>query len=100
MSGKVTLCPDVLNFNKMYYLLYKCKILKLLSAAVKLHILSLIQSTSVIPASVIMDFGYNGSFFHSPAVSLCFIIVTTLVTPACYISDLQSHRISPTFPNS
>jgi hypothetical protein len=48
---------------------------------------------------VITDFGYNGSFFHSPAVSLCFMIVTTWVTRVSYISDLRSHRISPTFLN-
>jgi hypothetical protein len=54
-----------------------------------------IQSTSVI-----RDFGNNKSFFHSPAVSLCFVIVTTSVTPVSYISDLRSHQISPTFPNS
>jgi hypothetical protein len=50
--------------------------------------------------SVMTDFGYNGSLFHSPAVSLCFIIVTTSVTPVSYISDLRSYRISPTFHNS
>jgi hypothetical protein len=58
-----------------------------------------IQSTSVIPASVIKDFGYNRRFYHSPTVSLCFIIVTTSVTTACHISDfgyIGFPRHSPT----
>jgi hypothetical protein len=59
-----------------------------------------VQSTSVIPAWVITEFGYNRSFFHSLAVSLCFIIVTISITLVSYISHLQSHRISLTFPNS
>jgi hypothetical protein len=44
-----------------------------------------IQSTLVIPASVLMDFGYNRRFYHSSTVSLCFIIVTTwLQQPLIY----------------
>jgi hypothetical protein len=45
--------------------------------------------------------GYSGSSFHSPAVSLCFIIVTTWVcTSLLYTLYLRLHWISPTFPNS
>jgi hypothetical protein len=45
-------------------------------------------------------FGYNRSFVHSPVVSLCFGTVTTSVTPVSHISDIRSHSVSPTFPNS
>jgi hypothetical protein len=59
-----------------------------------------IQSTSVIWALVITDFGYSGLFFHSPTTSLRFTTTTTSVTLVFHISDLWLHHISPTFPNS
>jgi hypothetical protein len=59
-----------------------------------------IQSTLVIPALVIRDFGYNGLFFHTRAVSLCFITVTTSVTPVSHIWDLWLQWVSPTLRNS
>src|SRR5215470_5240466 len=38
--------------------------------------------------------GYYGSFFNSPTTSLCFVTVTTSVTPVSHISDLRFHLIS------
>jgi hypothetical protein len=58
------------------------------------------EMTSVIPTSVMKDFHYNGSVFHSPVISLCFITVTTSLTPVSHTPDLQLHQISPIFPNS
>jgi hypothetical protein len=46
------------------------------------------------------DLSYNGLVFHSPAISLCFITITTSVTPVSHTPDLQLHWISPTFSNS
>ena len=53
-------------------------------------------STSVIPALVIMNFGYKGSFL----TFLCSVIITTSITSVSHISDLQLPWIPPIFPNS